>query len=164
MNPCPCGFFGDTTKECRCTGAIIQRYLGKISGPLLDRIDLHMEVPAVAYKELRSNAAGRVVGRDAGASRARLGRFNKGEASTTRIFRTGNSANFVRWMRQANARLRWPCDVWVLSARAHDRILKVARTMADLGRSDSCLRQARRRSRAIPQPGSELLGLTLLQP
>jgi len=53
MNPCPCGFYGDTTRECRCTPAIIQRYLGKISGPLLDRIDIHIEVPAVPYKELR---------------------------------------------------------------------------------------------------------------
>ncbi|MDZ4801113.1 MAG: YifB family Mg chelatase-like AAA ATPase, partial [Bryobacteraceae bacterium] len=58
MNPCPCGYFGDTTRECRCTGAIIQRYLAKISGPLLDRIDLHIEVPAVPYTDLRSSAAG----------------------------------------------------------------------------------------------------------
>jgi magnesium chelatase family protein len=58
MNPCPCGFYGDATRECRCTGAIIQRYLGKMSGPLLDRIDLHIEVPAVPYTELRSNGAG----------------------------------------------------------------------------------------------------------
>src|SRR5450755_2862081 len=54
MNPCPCGYFGDTTRECRCTPAIIQRYLGKISGPLLDRIDIQIEVPAVPYKELRA--------------------------------------------------------------------------------------------------------------
>jgi magnesium chelatase family protein len=52
MNPCLCGFHGDTSRECRCTPGIIQRYLGKISGPLLDRIDIHIEVPAVAYKEL----------------------------------------------------------------------------------------------------------------
>jgi magnesium chelatase family protein len=57
MHACPCGFFGDTTRECRCTPAIIQRYLSKISGPLLDRIDIHIEVPAVPYKELRSNGA-----------------------------------------------------------------------------------------------------------
>src|ERR1022692_1028190 len=54
MNPCPCGYFGDPTRECRCTPAIIQRYLGKISGPLLDRIDIQIEVPAVPYKELRA--------------------------------------------------------------------------------------------------------------
>ncbi len=53
LNPCPCGGFGDPARECRCTGGIIQRYLGKISGPLLDRIDLHIEVPALPYVELR---------------------------------------------------------------------------------------------------------------
>src|SRR4029077_18651057 len=58
MNPCPCGFFSDPTRECRCTGGIIQRYLGKISGPLLDRIDLHLEVPAVPYQELRAKESG----------------------------------------------------------------------------------------------------------
>ena len=52
MNPCACGFYGDATRECRCTPALIQRYLGKISGPLLDRIDIHVEVPAVPYQEL----------------------------------------------------------------------------------------------------------------
>src|ERR1700761_7142407 len=64
LHGCPCGFLGDSSKECRCTGAMIQRYLGKLSGPLLDRIDLHIEVPAVPYKELR--------GRDAGASSAEM--------------------------------------------------------------------------------------------
>ncbi|HYA18877.1 MAG TPA: YifB family Mg chelatase-like AAA ATPase, partial [Bryobacteraceae bacterium] len=58
MNPCPCGFYGDPTRECRCTPAIIQRYLGKISGPLLDRIDIQIEVPAVPYKELRTGDSG----------------------------------------------------------------------------------------------------------
>src|SRR5438874_5637647 len=54
MHGCACGFYGDSTRECRCTPAIIQRYLGKISGPLLDRIDIQIEVPAVPYKELRA--------------------------------------------------------------------------------------------------------------
>jgi len=59
--PCLCGFYGDTGRECRCTPAIIQRYLSKISGPLLDRIDIHVEVPAVPFKELRDKRAGRIV-------------------------------------------------------------------------------------------------------
>src|SRR3989442_7880945 len=54
MNPCPCGYFGDPTRECHCTPPMIQRYVSKISGPLLDRIDIHIEVPAVEYKELRA--------------------------------------------------------------------------------------------------------------
>jgi magnesium chelatase family protein len=54
MNPCPCGYFGDSTRECHCTPPMIQRYVSKISGPLLDRIDIHIEVPAVKYKELRA--------------------------------------------------------------------------------------------------------------
>jgi magnesium chelatase family protein len=58
MHAGPCGFFSDPTRECRCTGAIIQRYLSKVSGPLLDRIDLHIEAPAVPYKELRGKDQG----------------------------------------------------------------------------------------------------------
>src|SRR5512140_1555296 len=54
MNPCPCGFFNDPTRECHCTPPIIQRYVSRISGPLLDRIDIHVDVPAVKYRELRS--------------------------------------------------------------------------------------------------------------
>ena len=73
MNPCQCGFYGDSTRECRCTGAMIQRYLGRISGPLLDRIDLHIEVPAVPYRELR--------GKDEGISSAEIrGRVERARA------------------------------------------------------------------------------------
>ena len=57
MNPCPCGYFNDKSRECMCTPPMIQRYIAKISGPLLDRIDIHIEVPAVQYKELRGGAA-----------------------------------------------------------------------------------------------------------
>ncbi len=56
--PCPCGFYGDSRKECRCTPRQIQNYIGKISGPLLDRIDIHIDVPAIAYKELSSKSEG----------------------------------------------------------------------------------------------------------
>jgi magnesium chelatase family protein len=131
MNPCPCGYFGDSTRECRCTGGIIQRYLGKISGPLLDRIDLHLEVPAVAYRELRSNGAttssaemrARVV-----ASRAiqqQRGYYNAHiPHKMLRKLCVLDDAG-ERTLEMAVKRMG-------LSARAHDRILKVSRTIADL--------------------------------
>ena len=68
MNPCPCGYFGDPTRECHCTAPMIQRYVSKISGPLLDRIDIHIEVPAVKYKELRAPSSSE----DSAAVRARV--------------------------------------------------------------------------------------------
>ena len=71
MNPCPCGYFNDKSRECMCTPPMIQRYVAKISGPLLDRIDIHIEVPAVQYKELRGGSGSRGLGRD---SRPRPGR------------------------------------------------------------------------------------------
>jgi magnesium chelatase family protein len=62
MNPCPCGYFNDKSRECMCTPPMIQRYVSKVSGPLLDRIDIHIEVPAVQYKELRGGSGGGVGG------------------------------------------------------------------------------------------------------
>jgi magnesium chelatase family protein len=131
---CPCGFYGDSTRECRCTPGIIQRYLAKVSGPLLDRIDLHIEVPAVAYKELRSQSVGtssaeirarvegaRQVQRDRGYYNSQI------PPSQLRIVcaldETGEKTLEMA-MRRMN-----------LSARAHDRLLRVARTIADLDHS-----------------------------
>lgn len=135
MNPCPCGYFGDPTRECRCTGGIIQRYLGKISGPLLDRIDLHIEVPAVAYKELR--------GKETGATSAEM-RQRVMEARDIQIKRGFyNSEIPVTHLRtvcaldEAGERtLEMAVRKLGLSARAHDRILKVARTIADLDHAE----------------------------
>jgi magnesium chelatase family protein len=135
MNPCPCGFHGDPTRECRCTGGIIQRYLGKISGPLLDRIDLHIEVPAVAYKELR--------GKEGGVSSAEM----RDRVTRARGFQIQrgfyNSQIPVTQMRTVCAldesgerTLELAVRRMGLSARAHDRILKVARTIADLEGSE----------------------------
>ena len=117
LNPCPCGFYGSQTHECRCTGAIISRYLGKISGPLLDRIDLHIEVPAVPYKELRAKDTGtsseqcaqRVARARDGSTAARILQLRNSVAS-------GAEAS-VRWTRRASVRSRWRCAEWV-SARA----------------------------------------------
>jgi magnesium chelatase family protein len=135
MNPCPCGHFSDPTRECRCTGGIIQRYLGKISGPLLDRIDLHIEVPAVAYQELRGQPSG-ITSAD---MRARVERVRAVQHARGYY----NSQIPVRQLRKICAlddagerTLEMAVRRMGLSARAHDRILKVARTIADLDASD----------------------------
>src|SRR5579871_4137023 len=142
MNPCPCGYFGDPGRECHCTPPMIQRYASKISGPLLDRIDIHIEVPAVKYKELRTPVATE----DSATIRARVDaaqqkqreRFS-GEKKTyanaqmpPRLIRKhcAISAEGEKLLENAITRLG-------LSARAHDRILKVARTIADLDASAS---------------------------
>ena len=131
LNPCPCGFYGDSTRECRCTGAIIQRYLGKLSGPLLDRIDLHIEVPAVAYQELRGasegtgSAAMRQRVEQARALQRRRGFYNAHVPPRQLRKLCALDDAGERTLEMAVRRLG-------LSARAHDRILKVARTIADL--------------------------------
>jgi len=135
MNPCGCGFYGDATRECRCTPALIQRYLGKISGPLLDRIDIHVEVPAVPYQELRGNACSESsaeirarVERTRGVQHAR-GYYNA--HMPTRLIRK-QCALDDSGERTLEMAVRRMC----LSARAHDRILKVARTIADMAGSE----------------------------
>jgi magnesium chelatase family protein len=131
MNPCPCGYYGDTTRECRCTPAIIQRYLGKISGPLIDRIDIQIEVPAVPYKELRSrDAAECSADMRERAARARQVQQSRGFANArmpSRMLRKlcALDDSGERTLEMAMKRMS-------LSARAHDRILKVARTIADI--------------------------------
>jgi magnesium chelatase family protein len=134
MNPCPCGYYGDPTRECRCTPAIIQRYLGKISGPLLDRIDIQIEVPAVPYKELRA-------GDTAEASSVMLERVERARA--TQASRGFTNARMPSRLVQKQCALddsgertlEMAMRRMSLSARAHDRILKVARTIADLDNS-----------------------------
>ena len=132
MHGCPCGFFSDPTRECRCTGAIIQRYLSKVSGPLLDRIDLHIEVPAVPYKELRGKDHG-VTSAEmrARVEAARAIQQNRGFYNAhipSRLLR-----NLCALDDAGERTLEMAVRRMGLSARAHDRILKVARTIADLG-------------------------------
>jgi magnesium chelatase family protein len=131
MNPCPCGFYGDSTHECRCTGAIITRYLAKISGPLLDRIDLHIEVPAVPYKELRARDAGA----GSGEMRDRVARARETQRSRG-YYNAHIPSKDLRGLCSLDDGGERTLEMAVrrmgLSARAHDRILKVARTIADL--------------------------------
>ncbi|MBV8819712.1 MAG: YifB family Mg chelatase-like AAA ATPase, partial [Acidobacteriaceae bacterium] len=136
MNPCPCGFYSDPTRECRCTGAIIQRYLSKVSGPLLDRIDLHVEVPAVPYKELRSKDAG------TGSAEMRERVAAARAIQQTRGFYNAHiPSRLIRKLAALDEAGERTLELAVrkmgLSARAHDRILKVARTIADLDHSEN---------------------------
>jgi magnesium chelatase family protein len=135
MNPCPCGYFGDPNRECRCTPPMIQRYVGKISGPLLDRIDIHVEVPPVKYRELRgttesepSAAIQERVERARSAQRAR-GYSNARMPSKLIRKHCQLDAAGEKTLEAAVSRMG-------LSARAHDRILKVARTIADLAQQE----------------------------
>jgi magnesium chelatase family protein len=142
MNPCPCGFWNDPTRECRCTPLQIQRYVGRISGPLLDRIDIHIDVPAVKFRELTGDASpetdssGTIRDRVIKARERQLSRF-AGEkifanaAMTPRMIRRHCriDTDSEQMLERAMTRLG-------LSARAYDRILKVSRTIADLEGSD----------------------------
>ena len=130
-NPCKCGHLGDSCRECRCTPSEIQRYLGKISGPLLDRIDLHIEVPAVPYKELR--------GKDSGATSAEMRsrvqaarRIQQQRGFYNAQIPHGPLRTLCALDEAGERTLEMAVRRISLSARAHDRILKVARTIADL--------------------------------
>jgi magnesium chelatase family protein len=143
MNPCPCGYFNDKSRECLCTPPMIQRYVAKISGPLLDRIDIHIEVPAVQYKELRGGAAAE------GSTQIRSRVMAARERQRTRFKEHGEKiyANSQMSTRQIRAYCELGADAerlleramqqQGLTARAHDRILKVARTIADLDGAES---------------------------
>jgi len=136
MNPCPCGFRGSRTKPCRCTPDQVARYQGRLSGPLLDRIDLHIEVPAVPPEELLSAPAGEssaaVRGRVAAAREralARQGAPNQALAGRALDAHARADAAALAFLQSAAARLGW-------SARATHRALRVARTIADLAGAD----------------------------
>lgn len=143
MNPCPCGFLGDPKRECRCTGLQIQRYRSKISGPLMDRIDIHVEVPPVHYRDLSKEEKGvssaTILEKTTRARKRQKERFN---GLKPRVY--VNADMNSRLIRRFCA-LSEPCkdilekamERFGLSARAHSRVLKVARTIADLEGSEA---------------------------
>lgn len=140
LNPCPCGYRNDSRRQCHCTIPQIERYMSKISGPLLDRIDIHIEVPAVPFHELASSASGTTSAdmraQVAAARRVQEERFRR---SSTRH----NGDMTHRQIRRhctldgsAHNLLKAAVSELGLSARAHDKILRVARTIADLDQSE----------------------------
>ncbi len=141
MNPCPCGFFGHPTRDCICTEQSVRRYLNKISGPMLDRIDLHVEVPPVNYNELSS------VSKEESSAEIRA-RVNKARKIQTERYKgTGVTCNarltpsmlkkYCVLEKAAADYLELSFDRLGMSARAYDRVLKVARTVADLAGSET---------------------------
>ena len=144
MNPCPCGYFGDLKRECRCGPLQVQRYRQRISGPLLDRIDLHIEVPAVEYRDVSSERAEE----PSTAIRERIGRARKiqqerfaganAKINCNARMTTRHLKTHCKLSQESHDLIRVAMNELNLSARAYDRILKVSRTIADLdGKSAS---------------------------
>ena len=151
MNPCPCGFFGDPSRECRCSRQQIQNYISRISGPLLDRIDLQVEVPAVKYRDLASDFAGEpsasIRERVQRARHLQQERFTQAQIYCNANMESRHLREFCKVEDAAQELLRVAITQLGLSARAYDRILKVARTIADL--ADSPTIEAEHVSEAI---------------
>lgn len=140
LNPCPCGYRTDPRRSCTCTPPQIERYMGRISGPLLDRIDIHIEVPAVPFTELSSGAPGtssQTIREEVDLARnIQLERFGKSATQTNAQMNSRELRKFCVLGKFETERLRDAVNEMGLSARAHDKILRVARTIADLEQQD----------------------------
>ncbi len=140
LNPCPCGYRNDPRRDCHCTVPQIERYMAKISGPLLDRIDIHIEVPAVPFKELSADTTGTssaemreqvVIARRVQAERFKDNKTRYNAQMSSRQIR-----QYCRLDDECMNLLKSSVNELGLSARAHDKILRVSRTIADLDESD----------------------------
>lgn len=140
MNPCPCGYHGDAKRACRCSQVQVERYREKISGPLLDRIDLHVEAPAVPFEELRQRESGEpstdMRERVVTARNVQRHRFGPGKTRVNARMTSGHVRKHCALDSESEDMLRMAMESLNLSARAHDRILKVSRTIADLAGSE----------------------------
>jgi len=136
MNPCPCGFLGDPKRECSCSSLQVQRYRTKISGPLMDRIDIHMEVPPVQFKDLAATESGEssaeILRRVKAARNIQTERFQKMKIYTNAHMNSRQIRKFCTLDSSSEELLERAMEKFGLSARAHSRILKIARTIADL--------------------------------
>ena len=142
MNPCPCGFTTDPNNECSCTSQMIQKYMSRISGPLLDRIDIHIDVPAVPFTELSQKKAGepsqKIKQRVQIAREVQLDRYDSVEGMFANAQMESNDLKkYCQLDKPSSELLKSAMEKLGLSARAYDRILKVSRTIADLEGSDS---------------------------
>jgi magnesium chelatase family protein len=151
MNPCPCGYYGDSQKPCTCALALVTKYQKRISGPLLDRIDIHIEVPRVDYEKLSGDRVGEpsecIRARVQAARNIQQARFSKptslfsNNGSSSDIvcnadMRVGEIRQFCKLPNEGQSLMRAAMTQLNLSARAYHRILKLARTIADLAGSE----------------------------
>jgi magnesium chelatase family protein len=139
MNPCPCGFYGDSQKPCTCAHALVTKYQKRISGPLLDRIDIHIEVPRVDYEKLSGDRTGEssesIRARVQAARDIQNKRFSSNRSSDivcNADMRVGEIRHFCKLPEEGQSLMRAAMSQLNLSARAYHRILKLARTIADL--------------------------------
>jgi magnesium chelatase family protein len=141
LNPCPCGFKNDPRRDCHCTVPQIEKYMAKISGPLLDRIDIHIEVPAVPFKELSAERSGTSSGQMRehviAARELQTRRFTGSRTRYNGHMSSRQIRQFCKLNDACQESLRTSVNDLGLSARAHDKVLRVARTIADLERSDT---------------------------
>ncbi len=139
MNPCRCGYFGDPKRECRCSPREVENYRNRISGPLLDRIDIHVEAPAVEFKELssdeRAEPSADIRARVVAARQIQAQRFASGHPRANAGMSSAQLKTHCRLDPASQEMLRMAMSELQLSARAYDRILKVSRTIADLAES-----------------------------
>ena len=140
MNPCPCGYYGSAVKECSCTLDQINRYQKKISGPLLDRIDIQIEVPAVNYDEIASlekaESTAEIRKRVMKAREIQKKRYQKEGILTNAELTAPMVKQYCPLTPQAEAMLKQAFSMLGLTARGYDKIIKVARTIADLDESE----------------------------
>lgn len=140
MNPCPCGYRGDPKRQCNCTPQQIERYMGRISGPLLDRIDIHIEVPPVPFRELSEETSGTdsdtMREQVLAARRLQARRFQDAPNIANGKMTPPQIRTVCRLESGAEDLLRAAMEEMGLSARAHDKILRIARTIADLDEAD----------------------------
>lgn len=139
INPCPCGYYGDESGRCTCSPIQIKNYLGKISGPLMDRIDLHIEVPSVNFNDISGGPGGEassvIKERIDKARQLQLARYEKDGIYFNSQLRPKHMSKYCLIGKQEKELLKSAFDRYNLSARAYNRILKVARTIADLDAS-----------------------------
>lgn len=140
MNPCPCGFFGHPTKRCTCSPNAVSKYLGKISGPMLDRLDIHVEVPPVKYDELQADGkeetSAEIKQRVDMARKIQNERYKNENITCNARLTPSMLKKYCVMTNQAEQALKSAFDSMGLSGRAYDRLLKVSRTLADLEQSE----------------------------